>query len=214
MLKKDIAFKDFEGREKVRTEYFHMSKTELVKLYGGEEAAKSFMDHMQVLIDKKDVKQMIESMETMVLAAYGKKVSEDTFDKGDGKYAQEFKGSLAYDALMLELMTNAGAASSFLVGIMPSGMLSEKSEVQIKMMARELDSGNRPVKDIIADFGSNVTSEETNSSSEMKAYETYSEDELMAMDTDQFNALVGTDITKMSQDQFNMVHRRRQLGRQ
>lgn len=236
MLKKEIAFEDFEGNKKVTTEYFHMSKVELVKLYG-KDGGQTFMDHMQTLIDKEDTAAMIESMETMVLAAYGKRLSDDVFDKGEilpgqpfGEHARKFKGSPAFDVLIFEFMTNASAASDFLLGVIPRGMVNEKNSAQMKMMASEIDSGARPVKEIVSDMESHLTPETSkpkkidrmltameNKAREdflgKKAYEEYSEEELLDLSADEFNTLVGTDVTKMTQDQFNMAHRRRQLGR-
>jgi len=211
-----------------------MSRTELVKKYGGD-GGQNFLNHMQVLIDKKDTQAMIESMETMVLAAYGKRVSDDVFDKGEilpgqtmSEYARQFKGSQAFDALMLELMTSAEASSNFLLGVMPKGIINEKNTAQVKMMALELDSGTRSTSEVIADMEAGISFEEIKPESKntdrvlqamenkaredflgQKAYEEYSEQELLSLSDDEFNALVGTDITKMSQDQFNMVHRRR-----
>lgn len=215
MLKKDITFDDLEGNTKTQTHYFHMTKYELTKMYGGEEG-KQFLDHLKVLIAKEDPVEMIKSMESMILAAYGKKTSDDIFDKAKGAYADEFRGSMAFDALMMELMTNAEASAQFIRGIMPKNMMNPEVLSKFEAITRDMKSDeftgenlDKIMKELTEENTDGKNRQETHP---VKSYSDYTRDELMNMDKAEFDKIVGTDVNKMTQEQFNLINARRQLS--
>lgn len=123
MLKKTISYEDFNGKKIDRVCYFHLSKSELVELEmsrkGGLQA------WIQHIIDSEDGKALIEEFKNLILASYGKRTEDGSgFTKSD-ELRWEFERTQAYDALFMELVTNAEKAAEFVNGIVPNNFEKE-----------------------------------------------------------------------------------------
>jgi len=121
MLKRNITYEDFNGETVTDTYYFNLSKTEIVELEFEYEAG--LEQALQRIIETKDHKALIAEFKKIVLLAYGVK-SEDgkRFIKND-ELREEFSQTAAYDALFMELATDANAAGDFVTGIIPKDMV-------------------------------------------------------------------------------------------
>lgn len=130
MLKRDITYEDFDGTTVTDTFYFNLSRTELIDLElsyeGGLEAA------IKRIIEAKDVKSLIVEFQKIILAAYGKK-SEDgkRFIKNE-ELREEFSQTAAYDALFIELATDADKATEFVRGILPTQLVPDSAQLQLQ----------------------------------------------------------------------------------
>lgn len=123
MLKREIAYEDFNGNQVSEVFYFNIAKNELVELE--VEFDQGFSSFIQGVIDAKNHKELIKQFKALVLMAYGKK-SEDgkRFIKSD-QLREEFSQSAAYQTLFMELATNDNAAVIFLQGVLPKDMQGE-----------------------------------------------------------------------------------------
>jgi hypothetical protein len=121
MLKREIAYEDFNGNQVTDIFYFNISKPELIELE--VEYDQGFGAMIQGIIDAKDNKSLIKRFKEIVLMAYGQK-SEDgkRFVKSD-KLREEFAQTAAYGALFMELATNDNAAVTFLKSVLPKDMV-------------------------------------------------------------------------------------------
>lgn len=123
MLKREIAYEDFDGNQVTDIFYFNISKPELIELE--VEYDKGFGAMIQSVIDANDHKTLIKRFKDIVLLAYGQK-SEDgkRFIKSD-QLREEFAQTAAYSALFMELATDDNAAVIFLKAALPRDMAGE-----------------------------------------------------------------------------------------
>lgn len=123
MLKRTIAYEDYNGNQASEDFYFNLSKSELVELEVSYEHG--FGQTLQNIIEAKDQKRLIEEFKKLILLSYGVK-SEDgkRFVKTD-QLREEFVQTAAYNALFMELATDDTAAANFIQGVIPSDMAQQ-----------------------------------------------------------------------------------------
>jgi len=123
VLKKTIKYTDFNDVEQTAECYFHLSKSELIRLelsYPG-----GFENYLKTLISADDGAAIVRMFVDIILDSYGERSPNgQNFDKSPAARAQ-FESSAAFDALVMELAEDPGAASEFLNGVMPKD-LAEK----------------------------------------------------------------------------------------
>lgn len=126
MLKKTITYKDLDGNEVTDDFYFHISKSELVKLQVS--AGEGFRDYLMNVVKSGDGGKIIEEFERILRLAYGVR-SEDgrSFLKPPGAF-EAFQGTDAYDQLFMQLVTDAKASAEFVNGIVPSELAVEAAK--------------------------------------------------------------------------------------
>ncbi len=123
MLKREIAYEDFNGNQVTDIFYFNISKTELIELE--VEYEEGFGAMIQKVIDTKDRKTLIKQFKEIILLAYGQK-SEDgkRFIKSD-QLREEFSQTAAFNTLFIEFATDDKAAAIFLKSVLPRDMIGE-----------------------------------------------------------------------------------------
>lgn len=124
MLKKTIAFTDFDGTEQKEDFYFNLTKAEIfeVEVGAGKEGLSEIIKNV---VEAEDGKTIIEQFKKIILASVGKR-SEDgkLFIKNqDVRDSLEF--SPAYSELFMELATDADKASAFVNGVLPADLTAE-----------------------------------------------------------------------------------------
>lgn len=120
MLKRNITYEDFNGDKVTDTHYFNLTRTEIVELEVGYDGG--LEQTIKRITETKDYKSLIAEFKKLVLLSYGIR-SEDgkRFIKSD-ILREEFSQTAAYDALFIELATDADAATLFVQGIIPKDM--------------------------------------------------------------------------------------------
>jgi hypothetical protein len=118
MLKKTIAYTNFNGEERQQDFYFHLGKAELLEFIGSG----AFEGKLQKMIDSKDNIQILREFQRLVSMAIGVR-SEDgeTFVKND-EVRQRLMSSPAYDELLMELVTDPVKGAEFVKGLLPENM--------------------------------------------------------------------------------------------
>jgi len=81
------------------------------------------------IIDTKDGKRIMAEFKNIILGSYGKRSPDGKYFIKNDQVRQEFESSEAYSALFMELVTDAGAASDFVAGIIPKGMAEEAAKI-------------------------------------------------------------------------------------
>lgn len=117
MLKENVSYLDFDGVEQTETLYFNINRMELIAMqtrYGKEDMAK----YIERITKEEDFGKIHDLLNDIVLTAYGKK-SEDgkRFIKSE-ELKEEFRTSLAYEALIEKFFDDEGQTlGKFVQGI-------------------------------------------------------------------------------------------------
>lgn len=123
MLKKTITYHDYNEQERTETFYFNLTTAELAEMELSTPGGMEIM--LKKIIASNDGAAIIEVFKNLLQKSYGKK-SEDgrRFTKSDESW-QEFLEIGAYDVLFIQLVTDAGAASEFVNGLLPTNLLEK-----------------------------------------------------------------------------------------
>ena len=140
MFTKTINYENFNGETVTKTLHFNLTQSEIVdfamELPSGvteaigdptkvneEEAALKLMDTI-------GSKGIVDFLKKLVLKSYGIK-SEDgeSFVKND-EIAEKFSHTAAYDAILMELMSDDNAAAAFVNNVIPAKLVAKMAEVQ------------------------------------------------------------------------------------
>lgn len=131
MLKKTIAYTDYNGVERKEDFYFNLSKAELMEMELGTSGGLGEM--IDRIIAAQDTPQIIKIFKDLILKAYGEKSSDGKhFTKVDDEgrsLSNRFAQTEAYSVLFMELATDANAAAAFVNGIMPQEINVPASEL-------------------------------------------------------------------------------------
>ena len=120
MFKKTITYTDYNGSERTEDFYFNLSKAELMEMEmsmaGGMEAM------LQKIIAAQDTSKIIEMFKKIILKAYGEKSDDGKRFIKSPELSKAFSETEAYSNFFVELAQDAGKASEFINGIIPSGL--------------------------------------------------------------------------------------------
>jgi len=130
MLRKTIKFEDWNGTEREEDFYFNLSESELMEMEMSTEGG--FTNMMQRIIQRKSAPKLMETFKALIAKSYGEKSDDGRRFVKSKELADEFMQTPAYDALFMELITNADKASEFVNGIVPKKLqeMSKSAEVQ------------------------------------------------------------------------------------
>lgn len=130
MLKKTITYEDFDGNSVTETFYFNLTKAELVELEIGA-GQDGLAKKLQAIVDSNDGMEIIENFKRIILLAYGKKSSDGKRFMKSPEITAEFVSTNAYSELFMELATNAEAASAFMRGVVPAGLMENSNQLTL-----------------------------------------------------------------------------------
>lgn len=138
MIKKVVNYEDFDGNQVSEELCFHLKQTELMEMAMelpdgvseilGDDPSNVTEEAALKLVDKLGNKGIMDFIKKLVLKSYGKRVSGTRFEKSE-ELTKEFEQSLAYDALIMELITDNDAANDFMARIIPAGIADKVGNV-------------------------------------------------------------------------------------
>jgi hypothetical protein len=145
VLKKKITYENpFTGMERTEEFYFHLSKADLVRMeveehqetYTAKDGTEltGMQARLQRIVDSEDGKAMMPVFEDIIRRTHGRK-DGDRFIRSEAIW-EDFRGSGAFDALLFELCTNAGAAADFVNGAIPANLESLTKEIRAQAAAQ------------------------------------------------------------------------------
>lgn len=117
MLKKTIAYTDFDGIDRSETFMFNLTKAEITEMEMSTNGG--LTKHLEKIVETQDSKQIVESFKDLILRSYGVKSTDGKRFIKSQELRDEFVQSEAYSELFMELATNAEAAAAFVNGIIP-----------------------------------------------------------------------------------------------
>lgn len=130
MLKKTIAYTDYNGVERKEDFYFNLSKAELTEMEMSINGGLAEM--INKVVAAQDAPAIIKIFKDLVLKAYGEKsLDGKRFIKSEA-LATEFSQTEAYSILFMELATDADAAAKFINGIVPADIDTSKAQAMLK----------------------------------------------------------------------------------
>lgn len=122
MLKKSITYTNPFNEEETVTEdfYFHLSEADIVELQ--VHYKEGWIETMQRLIREGDNEKIYETLKRVIFKAYGKRSENGRVHIKNDAVREEFEGSEAYSALLMELLQNTDLMIEFFNGIVPRGV--------------------------------------------------------------------------------------------
>lgn len=127
MIKKTIAYADFDGVERTEDSYFNLTEAELIKMETSVEGGMSAM--LDKMIKSPNPTEIIPIIDKIVDAAYGVKSPDGRRfmkTRPDGsRYVDDFKETLAYSEFYTDLFLNPVKAAEFFNSLIPE-KLKEK----------------------------------------------------------------------------------------
>ena len=127
MLKKTIAYTDYNGVERKEDFYFNLSKAEIMEMEMS--TAGGLAEMINKVIATQDMPAIIQIFKDLVLKAYGEKSADGKrfvkIDANGHKLANDFAQTEAYSILFMELATDADAAAKFVNGIIPADVAKQ-----------------------------------------------------------------------------------------
>lgn len=136
MLSKTVTYEDYNGVERTKTLQFNLNKTELLKMAmelpdGTLPEDPNNVDNNLLaaqLFEKLGNKGILEFMETLVKKAYGVKSEDGERFIKTPEMAVEFSQTPAFDAIMMEFMTDQKAAAEFVNGVIPANVVDQMAD--------------------------------------------------------------------------------------
>lgn len=142
MLKKTVNYVDFDGNNVSEECYFNLTQTEAVGIAldlpddvtetanaANTEDSVSLEQASVKLVEKLGNKGVFEFIKQLVLKSYGIRVDARRFDKNE-KIRDDFEHSLAFDAIIMELMQDDIAAAEFVNGVLPAKLAEKVADVK------------------------------------------------------------------------------------
>jgi hypothetical protein len=122
MIKVPITYEDFDNNTVTEDHYFHLSKSELIDMQMVS-TGEALTDKLIRVGNSKNGAEIMTTFKEIIAAAYGQRVagSGSEFFK-DADLTERFMGSLAFDQLITNLLTDAVTAAEFVNGLLPKGL--------------------------------------------------------------------------------------------
>ena len=128
MLKKEVAFVDFDGNEQTETLYFNLTEPEVVRLdVGFPGGLKTFVEQIDPVERPQEV---LELFEAVIRSSYGKKSDDGRYFNKPEEETKLFMESAVYGALFMELLQDADVAGAFFTGILTQTTVDTPSKTE------------------------------------------------------------------------------------
>lgn len=126
MYKKTVTYEDYDGIERTETFYFNLTKAELTKFNASESGG--LKAKLEQMIALKDAKAIMETFESILEMSYGEKSLDGRKFMKSKDIFEEFKSTMAYDKIFMELVTDEKASLDFINGILPADISKAVAE--------------------------------------------------------------------------------------
>ena len=130
MLKKTIAYTDYNGVERKEDFYFNLSKAEIMEMEMSTSGGLTEM--ISKIVAAQDTPAIIKLFKDLVLRAYGEKSLDGKrfvkIDENGIPLSRAFSQTEAYSVLFMELATDDEAASEFVNGTGPADVSKAAKE--------------------------------------------------------------------------------------
>lgn len=203
MLKKTIVYKDLDGNPITQDFYFNLTKAELVQMeFSAQGGLKSFLEK---LVMERDGGAIMSHFESILGAAYGERDPDGIhFIKSDDRREwNRFKQKGAWDVLFMELIESTDGGANFIRQIVPSDLAEKLKEgegltdIVEQLIGEQASTGNLP----------------PDQADTIRTVADYTEQELLDMPQEEFDALVGANPQKWPRPVMLVAMRRKEASR-
>jgi len=200
MIQETIKYHDLEGNPCEDTFYFHMSKAELAAVTQTEG---DFAAYLRKIVATDDAKKILDEFKKIIEMTVGQKSDDGKrFIKND-EIRSKFMDSDAYSEFFMKLLTDADYASRFVNGIMPADLQEQLASTTEVAEARKVVL-NADIKELNA-----LPEEDVDDEKDPADPASYTRQELLDMDDDFFNAIVGPVKPGMNKTLLSIALQRR-----
>lgn len=116
MLKKEIAYTDYNGNERVETCYFNLTRAELAEYDAQFAVHGGIIEYLTMLTKTNDTNKLVQAFKDLILRSYGEKTSTGRFIKTP-ELRDAFMVSEPYSELFFEITSSQEAAEAFINGL-------------------------------------------------------------------------------------------------
>lgn len=117
MIKKTIAFTDYDGNKREEDFYFNLNKAEVLEMQarvgGGLDA------FIRRIVSERDSAKIVEFFKEFILMSYGRKSLDGRRFEKSPEISKDFEQTEAYSNLFTELAFDADKAAEFVNGVIP-----------------------------------------------------------------------------------------------
>lgn len=128
MLKKTITYTDYNGMERTEDFYFNLSKAELTEIEMTTEGG--FSELVNRIVASVDIPEIFKLFKEIVLKSYGVKDADGKRFIKSEQIRNDFLYTEAFSVLLMELCTDAEAASNFVNGVIQGTKTNKPVEGQ------------------------------------------------------------------------------------
>ena len=123
MLTKKITYEDFDGNQVTEECQFHLTKSELMKMELSE--AGGMYATLEKMVQENNTPKLVAYFDNFIKASYGKRSEDGKRFIKTKEATEEFVSGLAYDELIVDLLSNPDEAVAFFRGILPKELSSQ-----------------------------------------------------------------------------------------
>lgn len=120
MLKKTIAYVDYNGNERVEDFYFNLTKAEATEMELSVEGG--LTKKLEDIVNSQNNKEIIALFKEIILKAYGEKSQDGKRFIKSEELSEAFSQTEAFSELFMELALDEKAAADFVNGILPANI--------------------------------------------------------------------------------------------
>lgn len=129
MIKKTIAYTDYNGIARKEDFYFNLTKAEVMEL---EMSTKGGLAEMiQRIVAAQDQPAIIKIFKDLIIKAYGVKSPDGKKFIKNQEVVDDFVQTEAFSELFMELATDADAAAKFVNGIVPANLAEQAKQMTL-----------------------------------------------------------------------------------
>jgi hypothetical protein len=194
VITKVLTFEGYDGKQYAEEYCFHMTKAALAEMKSYLEET-GLDEYLAKISASSKASEVLPHFKDIIRKSIGR-MSEDgrRFIQGDEIW-NEFTQTPAYDEFFIWLLENPTEAAQFFMGILPKDMQAEVAAKQAQMSLP-------------------LPNDEPQDTPPKTRFQDYTRKELLEMPAEQYEALVGTDLAKMSKPELQITTQRLALEKQ
>lgn len=133
MIKKQITYTDYDGNERTESFWFALNQAELLEMNLEKNGGLSNM--ITRITETNDFAELSRILKDLIRRSYGVKSDDGKRFVKSPAMTEEFMQTEAYSEMFTELVTDAGATSEFIQGIIPQKLAAQVVAEQKKLEA-------------------------------------------------------------------------------
>ena len=133
MIKKQITYTDYDGNERTESFWFALNQAELLEMNLEKNGGLSNM--ITRITETNDFAELSRILKDLIRRSYGVKSDDGKRFVKSPAMTDEFMQTEAYSEMFTELVTDAGATSEFIQGIIPQKLAAQVMAEQKKLEA-------------------------------------------------------------------------------